>query len=193
MVAHLDAHAAALGLDRGATTFVDLGAGNGELLFALRREGWRGGMVGVDYAGEAVELARRVGAAGGWGDVRFEVWDLMGGTGEEEEEEEEEEEGWVPEGGVGVVLDKGTFDAVALSAGGEAERRGVCGRYVRMVRRLVRMGGVVLLTSCNWTEGELAGWFGEGWEVVGRIGYPTFRFGGRTGQSVSSVCFRRVR
>ena len=148
-------------------------------------------MVGVDYAAEAVELARRVGTGKGYGDgegkVRFEVWDVMGGEGAEGQ-------GWWPDGGFGVVLDKGTFDAVALSVeGGGAEQRGVCEGYAGAVRRLVRVGGVLVLTSCNWTEGELRGWFGEGWEVVGRIRYPTFRFGGGEGQSVSSVCFRRVR
>ena len=184
MVAYLGAHAAALGLRSEGTTFLDLGCGNGSLLFALRGEGWGGEMVGVDYAGEAVELARRVGREKGEG-VRFEVWDLLGPEGEEEE--------WIPEGGFDVVLDKGTFDAVALSEAREAAQRRVCEGYVRAVRRLVREGGVVLLTSCNWTEEELGAWFGEGWEVWGRIRYPTFRFGGGEGQSVSSVCFRRVR
>ena len=60
-----------------------------------------------------------------------------------------------------------------------------------------------VVTSCNWTEEELRGWFeglgtrdigdtGE-WEFVFEtaIRYRSFRFGGREGQSISSVCFRK--
>ncbi|MCJ1387741.1 hypothetical protein MMC18_000584 [Xylographa bjoerkii] len=189
ITAYLHDAAAALGLERSRTTFLDLGAGNGSLLFALREEGWRGGMVGVDYAPEAVQLARRVGVERGV-EVRFEVWDVMADGAPAGGEE------WMPAGGWDVVLDKGTFDAVSLSEEGGARQRGVCERYAAVVRRLVRVGGVVLVTSCNWTEEELRVWFGggaEGLEVCGRIRYPTFRFGGSSGQSVSSVCFRRVR
>lgn len=97
--------------------------------------------------------------------------------------------------GFDVVLDKGTFDAVSLSHEKDDRGRRVCEGYRDRVGRLVRKGGVLVVTSCNWTEEELMGWFegeGEGGlERCGRVEYPVFRFGGRQGQSVHSVVFRR--
>ncbi|AEO57932.1 hypothetical protein MYCTH_2304739 [Thermothelomyces thermophilus ATCC 42464] len=64
MVAYLDEHAEAdHALDRAAAAVLDLGCGNGSLLFALREDGWRGRLLGVDYSERSVELARRVGVS----------------------------------------------------------------------------------------------------------------------------------
>lgn len=139
-------------------------------------------MLGVDYSVGSVELARRIAREknGVVGNVEFRVWDIMG------------EDPW--EGGeFDVVLDKGTFDAVSLSAEEDGRGRRVCEGYRARVEQLVKRGGVLLVTSCNWTEEELRGWF-EGGELgfEGRVGYPRFSFGGQTGQSISSVCFRRT-
>jgi len=158
------------------------------MLFLLRAKGgFRGRMLGVDYSGASVELARAVageegvggGGGGGGGDVEFRRWDALGA--------EELEGGW------DVVLDKGTFDAVGLMG-----VEGVEARYVERVRGLVGRGGRVVVTSCNWTEGEVRAWFEGGGgeeegELVfeGRVEYPRFRFGGLEGQSVCSVCFRK--
>lgn len=152
-------------------------------------------MLGVDYSGAGVAFARAVAREKqkqedvGMGEVEFRRWDVLG------------EEGLGEEGGWDVVLDKGTFDAVGLMG-----VQGVEGRYVERVRGLVRRGGRVVVTSCNWTEGEVRAWFEDGGgggaeeekeegkgELVfeGRVEYPKFRFGGAEGQSVCSVCFRK--
>jgi len=57
----------------------------------------------------------------------------------------------------------------------------------------VRRGGLFLITSCNWTEEELRGVFEVSGELVyhSTIKYPSFTFGGRKGQTISSVCFKR--
>ena len=150
-------------------------------------------MVGVDYSMGSVELARRVLRGKEKekemeGKVRFEEWDIMNAVDGGREEE------WMVEGGFDVVLDKGTFDAVSLSAEVDGRGRRVCEGYRERVEGLVKEGGWVLVTSCNWTQEELKGWFGGGGlEYWGRIKYPVFRFGGGEGQSVSSVCFRRVK
>jgi len=44
-----------------ATTFLDVGTGNGHLLFALRDAGWEGYMLGVDYSAASIRLARQIG------------------------------------------------------------------------------------------------------------------------------------
>lgn len=152
------------------------------MLFRAREEGgFAGRMMGVDYSAASVELARRImSAKENMEGVEFRVWDIMG------------RESW--DGGVfDVVLDKGTFDAVSLSADVDERGNRVCERYRAQVEVMVKRGGVLLVTSCNWTQGELKEWFGGG-ELVyeGEVEYPRFRFGGRTGQSISSVCFRRI-
>ncbi|EAQ91211.1 hypothetical protein CHGG_03146 [Chaetomium globosum CBS 148.51] len=165
MVAYLDEHALNHGHDHeheydpASAAVLDLGCGNGSMLFALRDEGWGGRLVGVDYSERSVELARAVGVSrregrGGEEDgeaegegqgvgetqgereVEFKVWDVLNGPLSEVEA--------VPGGTAGwdVVLDKGTFDAVSLSGErdgqGAADLRGLC---------------------CNWTEAELRDWF----------------------------------
>lgn len=142
-------------------------------------------------------------------EIRFEEWDILGstaqlsetGTPSSEPPPADQKLDWFPyeTGGFDIVLDKGTFDAVSLSD--DAKDTRVCERYPRIARRLVRAGGFVVVTSCNWTEEELVSWFvggghgqGENDRLVvwGRVEYPRFRFGGHEGQGVSTVCFRRV-
>ena len=103
-----------------------------------------------------------------------------------------------------VVLDKGTFDAVSLSDERDAAGRRVCEGYRARVLRLLAPRGLFVVTSCNWTEAELKGWFeggdegGEGdaggearLREVGRIQYPSFSFGGVKGQTISTLCFMK--
>ncbi|KAL8745556.1 MAG: hypothetical protein Q9190_002322 [Brigantiaea leucoxantha] len=155
-------------------------------------------MLGIDYSAQSIEFAERI-AKGkglfvpkldeeGWGrrsevqnanSVEFRVWDIMG------------REGWLW-GQWDVVLDKGTFDAVSLNPETDNQGRRVMEGYRERVEQMIKPGGRFLVTSCNWTEEELKGWFEGGtlvWE--GRVGYPRFSFGGEQGQSVSGVCFRR--
>lgn len=195
---------------------LDLGTGNGSMLALLRRKGgFRGEMVGVDYSGRSVELARELQRVRG-----HSAYDDSESEGEDQGEDEGEDEGtqirfeeydilnsdplpnleWFPhsQNGFDIVLDKGTFDAVSLSD--EIDRfaqRRVCERYPVAARGLVRRGGFLVVTSCNWTEEELVRWFTGGceedrFEVWGRVEYPRFRFGGKEGQGVCTVCFQRV-
>jgi len=165
------------------------------MLFALRDAGWEGPMVGLDYSGASVRLARRVqegrversgenGEEESGGDaVRFEEWDILNsGAGE-----------WLGDG-FDVVLDKGTFDAISLSGEVGAEGKRICEGYRERAEKLVKRGGRLLVTSCNWTEAELKWWFdvsGGGLVFEDSIRYPSFRFGGVEGTKVASVCFRK--
>jgi hypothetical protein len=145
---------------------------------------------------EPPNTAEAVPASGDEG-IRFEVWDILASDGDFTRGEL----GWFPydKGGFDIVLDKGTFDAVSLSEErdeGSGER--VCERYPGIARGLVRRGGFLVVTSCNWTEEELVRWFvggGDGGDdglgVWGRVEYPRFRFGGHEGQGVCTVCFQR--
>lgn len=214
---------------RRTPSFLDLGTGNGELLFGLRDEGWGGRMLGVDYSERSVEFARRI------NETRQEGYAAEAdGTGKDEEAEEEEdddddevtpsrepvefaqhdilsppssEDAPIRSGdqksGWDVVLDKGTFDAISLSSATDGQGRRINEGYRAAALRLVKDGGLFLITSCNWTEEELERWFaGESseagedragrFEVAHRIAYRSFSFGGVKGQTISSVCFRKV-
>jgi hypothetical protein len=141
-------------------------------------------------------------------EIRFEEWDILGSTARLSETgapsfeqlPPDQKLAWFPyeTGGFDIVLDKGTFDAVSLADDAKTTR--VCERYPRIAQRLVRAGGFVVVTSCNWTEEELVSWFvgddeqggNDRLVVWGRVEYPRFRFGGHEGQGVSTVCFQRV-
>ncbi|KXX73629.1 Protein-lysine N-methyltransferase EFM4 [Madurella mycetomatis] len=212
---------AALALDRETARVLDLGCGNGSLLFALReRAGWKGRLLGVDYSERSVQLARQVGAARGMGEVEFKVWDVLGGELADvaAEMSPSETAAAAQEGrgkgatktaaataagpGWDLVLDKGTFDAVSLSGERDARGRRICEGYAERVLQLLRAGGIFLVTSCNWTEKELREWFEGGTvatqgvrlrlRLAGRIEYPSFSFGGVKGQTTSTLCFEKV-
>lgn len=285
-----------VGLDKATTSFLDLGCGNGSLLFALRDAGWRGRMAGVDYSPGSVELARRVarwrmksrrGSADGAAaegdddadgegedgtaqelirvetvhlgegeekntkkdddgdagstsplvapDVNFMVWDVLNGPldtvldplAERSFSSSSDPSFMHPSSsaaeipgftgatrGWDVVLDKGTFDAMSLSADTDAQGRPVYESYRGRVLACLRPGGLFVVTSCNWTEAELGRWFATGsresgaeatdmsskletaaagtggwFEQAGRVEYRSFNFGGVKGQTVSTVCF----
>lgn len=190
------------------------------MLFLLREEGgFEGRMVGVDYSASSVELCRRVagekgikltmggGDGGGEGEgktddgdsrgrcedkgatLQFSHWNIL--TSPPLPSWPSNASGEVI--GFDIVLDKGTFDAVSLSNELDDTGRRVVEGYRDRVEKLVRRGGWFVVTSCNWTEEELVGWFETpgGLERCGRVEYPVFRYGGRVGQSVWSVVFRR--
>jgi SAM-dependent methyltransferase len=164
--------------------FLDLGTGNGHLLFALREDGWEGAMVGVDYSPESVRLATSIRDAKdtSYTDISFSEWDILS----------QPPGAWLGPG-FDVVLDKGTFDAICLSQEQDADGRRICEGYRERVEPLVKKGGRFLITCCNWTEEELKGWFsGGGLELEGKVRYPSFTFGGKTGSSVVTLCFTRV-
>ena len=134
--------------------------------------------------------------------IQFEEWDILGSKAPLSEtglsSSPSDSLPWFPyqQGGFDIVLDKGTFDAVSLSDDAKTAR--VCERYPDIARRLVRRGGFLVVTTCNWTEEELVRWFtgdrssGDRLVVWGRVEYPVFRFGGHEGQGVCTVCFQRV-
>lgn len=152
-----------------------------------------GRTMGVDYSQRSIELAKRIAEGNGYGttgsmkpEIEFEHWDIMKDTPGDIILSGDNADGW------DVVLDKGTFDAISLSEEKDENGVRICEAYRDRVVRLVREQGILLVTSCNWTEAELKEWFEcEELEVLDTIKYRSYRFGGREGQSISTVCFRR--
>lgn len=184
-------------------SILDLGTGNGQTLFQLRIQGrFRGPMVGVDYSEASIQLAQKLSKDHeGCQDITFAVMDII--------KDEPCEQGWWFEAGFDLVLDKGTFDAISLSEEtfepstshhlptGQVTARAHT-LYPSRALSMVKPGGFLLVTSCNWTQEELIHWFTNNetgtrhdisvWKT---IEYSKFRFGGHEGQAVCTVCFRK--
>lgn len=125
-------------LSQADASFLDLGCGNGSLLFALRDEGWEGAMLGVDYSGQSVALAKNIAESRKEkGDedededaedaeeedqstpVNFLEWDLLNGplalTSTPSDSSSPLSYTSSPSRLYDIILDKGTFDAISLS------------------------------------------------------------------------------
>lgn len=192
-------------LPRDTTSFLDLGCGNGSLLFALREGGdededeeddedetkdrWTGPMLGVDYSPQSIALANQIRSTKPSSStstpISFLEFDMLSSppstilTGAQSS-------------GFDVILDKGTFDAISLSSELDSQGRRLNEGYKESMMRLMKTGGLFVITSCNWTEKELRDWFEGGglvWE--GRVEYRSFQFGGVKGQTITTLCFRR--
>jgi len=104
--------------------------------------------VGIDYAVLGVELARRIAEERGVQEkVKFAVVDVI--------KDDMVRAKWVPKGGFDVVLDKGTFDAISLSDERLEDGRRIYEAYAEKIAVVVKSGGLLVVTSCNWTEEEL--------------------------------------
>ncbi|KAL6895065.1 S-adenosyl-L-methionine-dependent methyltransferase [Trichoderma evansii] len=121
-------------LSQADASFLDLGCGNGSLLFALRDEGWEGAMLGVDYSGQSVALAKNIAESRKEKDdededaeeeedqstpVNFLEWDLLNGpltlTTSPSDSSSPLSYTSSPSRLYDIILDKGTFDAISLS------------------------------------------------------------------------------
>jgi SAM-dependent methyltransferase len=163
------------------STFIDLGTGNGRLLFAIRENGFNAAMTGLDYSETAVDFATMVAEEEGVQSVRFQHADFLTNSS------------WNPHNiQWHVVLDKGTLDAIALSS---QKYDGLTGveRYSSVVGHLVKCGGLLVITSCNFTQTELIDSVIKNSDnklsVWRTVDYPSFAFGGVKGQTVCTVAF----
>ncbi|KAI0707362.1 S-adenosyl-L-methionine-dependent methyltransferase [Earliella scabrosa] len=187
---------------------LEVGAGNGNLLFALCEAGYAPQAIcGVDYSADAVKLAQAIARSKSAacasedddeGDsasplkdadkITFATCDFLA-------EDVPPLEG-MSSGGGGVaiwdlVLDKGTFDAIALAEKDESGHAPADG-YPARIGRAIKPGGYFLIISCNFTEDELRARFDHpetGLRYHSRIPWPTFSFGGKSGNVYSSIAF----
>lgn len=181
--------------DSTPSRFLDLGTGNGHMLFELLEEDdegeyWHGELVGVDYSEASVQLARRIAEQkhgelpAGTDGLRFEQWDLL----------KDQPGDWLGDG-FDIVLDKGTFDAISLMEH-QGNTEHPCHVYRGRVAPLIKPTGFLCLTSCNWTKQELLQWLvldNGDLEYFDEAKYPTFTFGGQTGQTIVTIILRKKR
>lgn len=190
-----------MALGRRSTTFLDLGTGNGHMLFALQDAGFEGVMMGVDYSDHAVRLAQEINRSRNpqdhhkdcVKDVYFQRCDILSG---EKLAASRDRDGISIPDEWDVVLDKGTFDAISLSPETDSLGRRDFENYPSRVKALVNYGGLFIITSCNWTQEELIGWFAGNadpefgtFKLMDSLKYAQFKFGGKSGQSVVTLVF----
>ncbi|XP_058507532.1 EEF1A lysine methyltransferase 2 [Solea solea] len=156
-------------------SILDIGTGNGAFLVELARHGYKN-LMGIDYSPASVELARNVLQAEGLTDVTVKEMDFLNCHGELKDFD--------------VCIDKGTFDAISLNPDKAEE----CKRlYIQALKDALKDQGIFAITSCNWTKEQLLNRFSEGFQFVQELPTPSFQFGGKMGNSVSALIFKRVK
>ena len=169
-------------------------------------------MCGIDYSLPSIQLSRKLGQEIGFGcsEIEFEVCDVIRDDWERNDWWPKSEANPSQAAGWDIILDKGTFDAISLSAETidvpmSPTPQKLCEIYPTQTTRMLKPGGFLLITSCNWTQDEVIHWFTSSspvveedqdkpkLEVFAKLKYTSFKFGGAEGTGVCTVCFRRVR
>ena len=153
-------------------TIVDLGCGNGHLLFELQELGFEN-LVGLDYSPESIQLCKQI-AIKEKVPIEFIQADILSNELDS-----------IPI--VDLFMDKGTFDAISLSGISNA-----CKIYVDNIHRILKPNGKIIITSCNWIEEELLEHFKPVFQFYDRIKYPTFQFGGVVGQTITTIILQKL-
>lgn len=128
-----------------APAVLEVGSGNGILLYALAEARyWPERLWGIDYSPDAIKLAQSLAPNHQGKRINFQVCDFLG--------EEMLLQPHMSSGGRkdvwDLILDKGTFDAIALGEK-DAEGRSPAEQYPDRVARLLKPGGHFLIT-CAW-------------------------------------------
>lgn len=129
---------------------LDVGTGNGHLLFAMVEAGYDASrLTGIDYSQGSVDLSIAIAKQrdeegdeeGAYENVTFAVCDFLDPASDIPPPRDERTSGGVWD----LVLDKGTFDAISLM---DKDAQGVAplDKYVPRVVRLLRPGGHFLIT-----------------------------------------------
>jgi SAM-dependent methyltransferase len=151
-------------------SIMSLGCGNGNLLLELHERGFTN-LMGCDYSAKSVLLSEKV-AKQQEKNITYTVLDILNpGEGHSYD----------------LLLDKGTFDAICLNS------EAACKSYPSAVASMLKHDGVLLITSCNWTQTELVELFKGVFEKFDQVKYPTFSFGGQTGSTIATVAFRLIK
>ncbi|XP_041065866.1 EEF1A lysine methyltransferase 2 isoform X1 [Carcharodon carcharias] len=152
---------------------LDIGTGNGVFLIELAKSGFTN-LTGIDNSSTAVELAKAIAEKEEVMSLKLQVADFLHPFPKLSQYD--------------ICIDKGTFDAISLSPDHPAEKRSL---YQQSLHSVLKEGGMFLITSCNWTKEELVNHFSEGFEMLQELPTPKFQFGGKIGNSVTALVFRR--
>ncbi|CCE65219.1 hypothetical protein TPHA_0K00850 [Tetrapisispora phaffii CBS 4417] len=170
---------------RSDSSIMDLGTGNGHLLFEL----WESesfceskNILGVDYSEESVIFATEIAKHKDLNNkIKFQQADIF-------------QEDWNP-GKFDVVLDKGTLDAIALSGIKVGDGKStIVEKYSGVIEKLLQVNGVFLITSCNFTQEELIKIIEtDSLKMFDNVRYPSFEFGGIKGSTICTIAFVKTK
>ncbi|KAK9894834.1 S-adenosyl-L-methionine-dependent methyltransferase [Cystobasidium minutum MCA 4210] len=175
--------------DSAYPTMLDVGCGNAHLLLLLAESGYAPEqLTGIDYSEASIELSKAIikghETEEDFSAIKLETVDVIqddysrNGTNQFD-----------------LVLDKGTFDAIALCPMPENGTPHPSDIYPSRIASLTKSnGGIFLITSCNFTEEELKKRFltpQTGFEYLENIPRQTFEFGGSVGQTIVTVAFKK--
>uniref|UniRef100_UPI00398EF49D EEF1A lysine methyltransferase 2 isoform X2 n=1 Tax=Pristiophorus japonicus TaxID=55135 RepID=UPI00398EF49D len=155
------------------TALLDIGTGNGVFLIELAKAGFTN-LTGIDDSSSAVKFAKAIAEKEEVLSLKLQVADFLHPFPNLSQYE--------------ICVDKGTFDVISLSPDHPAERQNF---YRQSLHRVLKNGGLFLITSCNWTKEELVNHFREGFEMLQELPTPKFQFGGKSGNSVTVLVFKR--
>ncbi|KAM9952847.1 hypothetical protein ACTFIW_006191 [Dictyostelium discoideum] len=160
-------------LNKETSKIIDLGCGNGMTLIELSKLGFKK-LDGSDYSDKGIELAKRIMEEEGFNHINYFVDDITDSKIEQ----------YVYD----AVLDKGTFDAIALSEDRDRMKQ----LYKQHVEHILKPDGIFVITSCNYTENELKLYYtSPQFEFIKNIQYPVFSFGGSKGTTQTTLIFKK--
>lgn len=148
------------------------------MLIEMYREDYKN-LTGVDYSENAVKLAAEI-AKDQDMDIKYEVLDLLSATDIDRVFGSKKFD---------VIHDKGTYDAISLHPDNPQDKRT---KYISNLYKLAADDGLLILSSCNWTENELCTALTGSFEKYKSIPTPTFKFGGTVGTVVTQVVFKKI-
>ncbi|CAG8813295.1 27392_t:CDS:2, partial [Gigaspora margarita] len=167
-----------------SSSILDIGCGNGHLLLELASHNFTN-LFGIDYSSNAIKLANDVAKSRGFDIISYHVADLFNDdllqiVNDNDDSDNNSLQNF------DFILDKGTFDAISLSLQQTSTNQLLCDIYPQKIRFLLNPNGYFLITSCNFTKDELIEKFNDEFDYFEHIKYPTFTFGGVTGQTIST-------
>ena len=122
-------------------SILEVGSGNGTLLFGLFDAGYDASKLhGIDYSAGAIKLSKGIAQTRGASAIRFSECDFLN--------DEPPKPDGASDGEANVwdlILDKGTYDAIALGVKDE-QGNSPAVKYPGRVARLLKPGGLFLIT-----------------------------------------------
>src|SRR6266545_4079662 len=119
---------------------LEVGSGNGTLLLSLLEAGYDGStLYGIDYSEGAIALAQAVAKSRGGSNITFSQCDFLVDEPLVHESTEQRPVVW------DLIMDKGTYDAVALGTK-NTDSHSPAIHYPGRVARLLTPGGIFLVT-----------------------------------------------
>lgn len=169
---------------------LDLGCGNGLFLFELSKLGFKH-LHGVDYSENSIKFSNLIldrDYPQYKSNITFKQLNLL----EPLERQIEDHQKWNQ---FDIVWDKGTFDAICLNPDQSLSLDQLRAKYRAFLGSVLASNGLFILCSCNWSKEELVREFASDemleLSLIDEIKQNSFVFGGKMGNTVTCLIFRR--